>query len=103
MQHEYRDRIYIRKDVILKLYEHGELTQTKLLSYCGLNIVKHKRIIDDMEEKEFITKTVEPWGNKTIAKYKVTEKGREFCRKILEPYEEMFPRIEKGRVDNNVS
>lgn len=103
MQHEYRDRIYIRKDIILKLYEYGELTQTKLLSYCGLNIVKHRLILDDMEKKGFISKTMEPWGNKTIAKYKVTEKGREFCRRILEPYEEMFPRTEKGQVDNNVS
>ncbi|MBI5697539.1 MAG: hypothetical protein HZC29_03385 [Thaumarchaeota archaeon] len=96
MQHEYRDRIYIRKDIILKLYEYGELTQTRLLSYCGLNIVKHKAILDDMEKKEIISKTTETWGNKSITKYKVTEKGREFCRRILDPYEEMFPRKEKS-------
>jgi hypothetical protein len=35
LTHEYRDRIYIRKDIILKLTEVGELNQTKLLSYCG--------------------------------------------------------------------
>ena len=29
MVHEYRDRVYIRKDVILKLSEYGELNQTK--------------------------------------------------------------------------
>ncbi len=96
MQHEYRDRIYIRKDIILKLYEYGELTQTRLLSYCGLNIVKHKAILDDMEKKEIISKTTETWGNKSITKYKVTEKGREFCRRILDPYEEMFPRKRKS-------
>lgn len=92
MSHEYRDRIYIRKDIILKLAEYGELNQTSLLSYCGLNLVKHKDILDDMEAKGIIVKTEEPWGNKKIIKYKVSEKGKEFCRLILEPYEEMFPR-----------
>ncbi len=92
--HEYRDRIYIRKDIILKLTEYGELNQTSLLSYCGLNLVKHKEILDDMEAKGIIQKTEEPWGNKKIIKYRVTEKGRQFSRQILDPYEEMFPRKE---------
>jgi hypothetical protein len=48
--HKYRDRVYIRKDVILKLPEYGELNQTKLMSYCGLNNVKHKAIVDEMVE-----------------------------------------------------
>jgi predicted transcriptional regulator len=92
--HEYRDRIYIRKDVILKLSEYGELNQSKLMSYCGLNNVKHKEIIDDMVEKELITRFEEPWGNKTIIKYKVSEKGRAIFQEILEPYEVLFPRSE---------
>jgi predicted transcriptional regulator len=92
LSHEYRDRIYIRKDIILKLTEYGELNQTSLLSYCGLNLVKHKDILDDMEAKGIIRRSEQPWGNKKIIKYSVTEKGREFCRLILEPYEEMFPR-----------
>ena len=96
MSHEYRDRVYIRKDIILKLTEYGELNQTSLLSYCGLNLVKHKDILDDMEAKDIIRKTEEPWGNKRIIKYSVTEKGREFCRLILDPYEEMFPRRAKN-------
>lgn len=96
MSHEYRDRVYIRKDIILKLTEYGELNQTSLLSYCGLNLVKHKDILDDMEAKNIIKKTEEPWGNKRIIKYSVTEKGREFCRLILDPYEEMFPRRAKN-------
>jgi predicted transcriptional regulator len=82
----------MRKDIILKLTEYGELNQTSLLSYCGLNLVKHKDILDDMEAKAIIRRTEEPWGNKRIIKYSVTEKGREFCRLILDPYEEMFPR-----------
>jgi predicted transcriptional regulator len=88
--------VYIRKDIILKLTEYGELNQTSLLSYCGLNLVKHKDILDDMEAKGIIKKTEEPWGNKRIIKYSVTEKGREFCRLILDPYEEMFPRRAKN-------
>jgi predicted transcriptional regulator len=92
--HEYRDRVYIRKDIILKLSEYGELNQSKLMSYCGLNNVKHKAIIDDMVEKELIVRFEEPWGNKTIIKYKVSEKGREIFQEILEPYEALFPRVE---------
>jgi predicted transcriptional regulator len=92
MSHEYRDRIYIRKDILLKLTEYGELNQTSLLSYCGLNLIRHKDILEDMEAKGIITKMEEPWGNKKIIKYRVTEKGKQFCRQILEPYEEMFPR-----------
>lgn len=94
MVHEYRDRIYIRKDIILKLYEHGELNQSKLMTLCGLNNVKHKEILDDMVRKNLITRQEEPWGNKVIIKYKVSEKGREILKALLEPYEELFPRKE---------
>ena len=102
MVHEYRDRIYIRKDIMLKLYEYGELNQSKLISYCGLNNVKHKEIIDDLVEKELIARMQEPWGSKTIIKYRISEKGREILREILEPYETLFPRSEKvDDVDDN--
>jgi hypothetical protein len=30
-----------------------------------------------------------------MIKYAVTQKGREFCKLVLEPYEEMFPRKER--------
>ena len=92
MVHEYRDRVYIRKDIILKLSEYGELNQSKLMSYSGLNNVKHKAILDDMVEKELIVRFEEPWGSKTIIKYKVSEKGRAIFQEILEPYEVLFPR-----------
>jgi len=78
----------------LILSEYGELNQTKLLSYCGLNIVKHKQILDSMEKKGLLEKKVEPWGKKSIIKYKVSPKGHEFFKLILEPYEEMFPRVD---------
>jgi predicted transcriptional regulator len=95
--HEYRDRVYIRKDIILKLSEYGELNQTKLMSYCGLNNVKHKEIIDDMVGKGLMTRFEEPWGNKTIIKYKLSEKGREILNEVLEPYEPLFPRSEMNK------
>lgn len=94
MVHEYRDRIYIRKDIILKLSEYGELNQSKLMSYCGLNNVKHKEILDDMVEKGLIARFEEAWGNKMIIKYKVAEKGQGILREILDPYEALFPRGE---------
>jgi predicted transcriptional regulator len=76
----------------LILSEYGEMNQTKLLSYAGLNIAKHKEILHDMEAKGLIERKEEPWGKKTIIKYKVSPKGNEFFKLILEPYEEMFPR-----------
>ena len=94
MVHEHRDRIYMRKDIILKLVEHGELNQSKLMSYCGLNNVKHKDIIDELVEKGLIARIEEPWGAKKIIKYRASEKGRELAREILEPYEALFPRSE---------
>ena len=101
MVHEYRDRVYIRKDVILKLSEYGELNQSKLMSYCGLNNVKHKEIIDDMVEKDLIARLEEPWGNKKIIKYKVSEKGRAIFQEILEPYEALFPRGDAEKDDGD--
>ena len=87
-----RDRTYIRRDIILMLSDYGELTQTRLISYCGLNMKKHREIILDMEQKGLLKKSSEPWGSKTIIKYKVTPTGLDFYRMVLEPYEKMFPR-----------
>ena len=39
------------KDILLKLYEHGEINQSKLMIYCDMNNVKHKEILDSMVEK----------------------------------------------------
>ena len=97
MVHEYRDRIYIRKDILFKLYEYGELNQSKLMSYCGLNNVKHKEILDSMVKKELIIRTEEAWGSKRIIKYKVSEKGRDILREVLEPYESLFPRNDSDK------
>jgi hypothetical protein len=79
MIHEYRDRIYIRKDIILKLSEYGELNQSKLMSYCDVNTMKHKTIIlDEVMEKGLLMRfEEEPWGNKrAIIKYRTSEKEK---------------------------
>ncbi len=96
MAREYRDRIYIRKDILLKLYEYGELNQSKLMSICGLNNAKHKGILDDMIEKGILNLEKEPWGNKMILKYKISEKGITIMKEVLNPYEELFPREDKN-------
>lgn len=96
MAREYRDRIYIRKDVLLKLFEHGEMNQSRLMSICGLNNVKHKEILDDMVKKEMIERKNEAWGSKSIIKYKISEKGREILKQVLQPYENLFPREGKN-------
>lgn len=94
MVHEYRDRIYIRKDILFKLYDHGPLNQSKLMSYCGLNNVKHKEILDGMVQNGLITRENMPWGNKMTFIYSISEKGRTILKDILGPYEELFPRKE---------
>jgi predicted transcriptional regulator len=96
--HAHRERIYIRKDIILKLSDYGELNQSQLMSYCGLNNVKHKPIIDELVEKGLIIRFEEPWGEQNkIIKYWVSEKGKEIARAIFEPYELLFPRGEERK------
>ncbi len=88
----YRDRIYIVKDIILKLVEYGEMNQTALVSFCGLNMTKHKVILDDLEANGLIERTEREFGKRTVATYKPTHQGIEFFNTVLEPYERMFPR-----------
>jgi predicted transcriptional regulator len=88
----YRDRIYMVKDVILKLVEYGELNQTALVSFCGLNLKKHKSILEDIEENELIQRREVTLGKRIVTIYRPTQKGVAFCRDILDPYEKMFPR-----------
>ena len=72
--------------------ERGQLNQTELITFCGLNLKKHKYILDELEFNKLIEKNGVSVGKKNIILYKSTPKGLEFCRKILEPYEEFFPR-----------
>src|SRR5690606_17903426 len=88
----YRDRIYIVKDVILKLVEYGELNQTALITFCGLNLKKHKPILDELEEQGLVSRVEKTVVKRTVTLYNPTQQGIDFSRNILEPYEKMFPR-----------
>ncbi|MDE1842681.1 MAG: hypothetical protein KGH95_03420 [Thaumarchaeota archaeon] len=88
----YRDRIYIIKDIIITLVQYGELNQTALVSFCGLNLKKHKSILDELESNNLIQSEERRLGKRIITIYKPTARGIEFCRTILEPYETLFPR-----------
>jgi predicted transcriptional regulator len=79
--------------------EHNELNQTTLLSFCGLNLKKHKSILDELESNEFVSKTELPYGKRRMIIYKPTRKGIEFCTNILEPYEKVFPRRKTGGIE----
>jgi predicted transcriptional regulator len=99
----YRDRVYIIQDIILKLAEHGELSQSALISLCGLNLKKHRCILDELEVNGLICKSKSPFGKRPVMVYKPTQKGIDFCRSILDPYERMFPRKKESvlTVNNN--
>ena len=99
-QRSYRERIYIVKDIILKLVQYGELNQTALISCCGLNFKKHSPILGKLETKGLISKDQIEVGKRTVTAYKPTQKGVEFSRHILEPYEIMFPRSDTIPADN---
>lgn len=88
----YRDKIYMIKDIITLLTEYGELNQTALVSYSGLNLKKHKQILDDLESHGFVSRSTIEEGKRTITMYRATQKGVEFCQAIIGPYEELFPR-----------
>jgi len=46
-----------------------------------------------MESKGLISKSEEFRGKKKVLIYRITEAGVAFCKRILQPYEAMFPRI----------
>ena len=91
---KYRDVAYIRKDIISKLMDYGELSQNRLMSYCGLNAVKHKFILQQLLDCGLISMRQEFQGNKRLLKYGTTEKGKQFCQQVLDAYENLFPRVE---------
>jgi predicted transcriptional regulator len=97
----YRDRIYIVADIILKLVEYSELNQTALATFCGLNLKKHKPILDDLEINELISRREIQSGKRIVTVYKPRQKGIDFYREILEPYEKMFPRRKSNIIDDN--
>ena len=88
----YREIIYMIKDIIMLLSQYGQLNQTALLSYSGLNVKKHKHLLTKLESQGLIVCTPFKDGKRTITIYKVTGKGMAFCKTIISPYEELFPR-----------
>ena len=66
----YRDRVYIIQDIILKLAEYGELNQTALISFSGLNLKKHRCILDELEIHGLIRKSELPFGKRMVIVYK---------------------------------
>ena len=97
----YRDRIYIVADIILKLVEYSELNQTALATFCGLNLKKHKPILDELEINELISRREIQSGKRIVTVYKPGQKGIDFYREILEPYEKIFPRRKSTMIDDN--
>jgi DNA-binding PadR family transcriptional regulator len=63
-----------------------------------LNLKKHRCILDELEVNGLIQKSESPFGKRMVIVYKPTQKGIEFCRSILEPYERMFPRKKESSV-----
>ena len=80
------------------MVELGELNQTALVSFSGLNLKKHRCLLDELQVNNLIHKTESLVGKRMIVVYKPTQKGIEFCRSILEPYEKMFPRRKEPAV-----
>lgn len=77
------------------LVQYGELNQTALVNFCGLNLKKHKSILDELESINLIKSEEKSIGKRVITIYKPTQKGIEFCKTILDPYETLFPRKKK--------
>ena len=65
----YRDRIYIVKDLIMKLVEHNELNQTTLLTFLQIKFKKNKPILDELESNGFVCKHELPYGKRTTIVY----------------------------------
>jgi len=58
------------------------MNQSRLMSICGLNNVKHREILDDMVGKKMLERKDEPWGNKIIIKYNISQKGKDILRAV---------------------
>jgi predicted transcriptional regulator len=94
-----RDKIYIIKDVMMRLLRTGEMNKSMLLSLCGLNSKIHAFVLDDLEERNFVVRRRTRNGAKEISIYNITYDGMQFCNNILTPYEEVFPRKARGDVN----
>jgi predicted transcriptional regulator len=69
----HRDKSYIIKDLISALVKSGEINQTLLATFCGINITKHRKILVDLETNELISKHEEK-----ISKEEYLKRKKEF-------------------------
>lgn len=93
----HRERNHIVRDILLKLVEYGELNQTALFSFCGLNLTKHRYIVEEMESRGLIAREMQTIGRaKSVSIFTVTPAGLEFFKAILQPYERLFPQQNKA-------
>ena len=57
-----------------------------------------------MSEKRLIERDEILWGSKIIVNYKITEKGKDFCKMVLDPYEKRcFQEIKRKKMNNIVN
>ena len=95
----YRDRIfiYVIKDLILKFVEWGELHQTSLLSFCSLNLKKHRSIPDGMEANGLIARREKKQMERSNHYLQKPPKRIQFSCEIIELYEKGCFREEQER------
>jgi DNA-binding PadR family transcriptional regulator len=55
-----------------------------------------------MELNGLIIRTEKRLGKRTVTVYSASQKGLEFCRTIIEPYEKLFPRSPEPEGNNNI-
>jgi predicted transcriptional regulator len=55
----------------------AKMNQTAIATFCGLNITKHRSILDKMEHNGLIERTEYALGKRSIAIYQSTPRGVE--------------------------
>ena len=78
--------------VAILLFTNQSFIRQFTVKYTIQRTYDQLEIIEELEVNDFIQKEESYMGKKKITYYTVTEKGIDFCRKILEPYEVIFPR-----------
>src|SRR5262245_169979 len=77
-----RDKIYIIRDIMLRLLRSGSMNKSMLLSLCGLNSKLHAFVLDDLESRNFVVRKSEMKGAKEISIYNITHHGMQFCETV---------------------
>jgi DNA-binding PadR family transcriptional regulator len=59
---------------------------------------KHRYVLHELEMNDLIRKSQLQSGKRIVIMYKPTQKGIEFCRRVIDPYQRMFPRKKESSV-----